>query len=153
MVSEVTVDGDDADQVDHRTDPQVPVPGADQDGHDRRHFPGRFQRGGHRSPCTEETGIPFCTVTRDRPDIDSMRAALQKHFPDWEDRLSVVERHSSPRSRPSTDQCSLRSPATSIGDMRELMRGSTVLGAIPEPIRMAHLIAAALVKGESKGNP
>ncbi len=101
----------------------------------------------------EETGIPFCTVTRDRPDIDSMSAALQKHFPDWQDRLDVVERH--PLTEVETEHGPVFASVAgaSIGDMRELIRGSTVLGAIPEPIRLAHLIAAALVKGESKGNP
>ena len=39
-----------------------------------------------------------------------------------------------------------------IGEAGELLRGSTVLGAMPEPIRLAHLIATAKVKGESKGN-
>ena len=41
----------------------------------------------------------------------------------------------------------------STDDVVELLHGSTVQGVDPEPLRLAHLIATALVKGESKGNP
>jgi endonuclease V-like protein UPF0215 family len=36
-------------------------------------------------------------------------------------------------------------------EFEELISLSTVRGVVPEPVRMAHLIAAAMAKGESHG--
>ncbi|HEY5539301.1 MAG TPA: DUF99 family protein, partial [Thermoplasmata archaeon] len=36
-------------------------------------------------------------------------------------------------------------------ELRSAIRRCTVRGALPEPLRIAHLIATALVRGESKG--
>jgi hypothetical protein len=36
-------------------------------------------------------------------------------------------------------------------EAKELVRKTTVRGVIPEPIRMAHIIASGIVKGESRG--
>jgi endonuclease V-like protein UPF0215 family len=100
-----------------------------------------------------DTGIPFCTVTRDRPDIDSMRNALQKHFPDWRRRVEIVERHELFEVSTSHGSIFVSTAGTSIEEAKQMIRGSTVLGALPEPIRLAHLVATAMVRGESKGNP
>lgn len=152
MISEVTIDGDDADQVlidlISRSRYQEQIKLVMIDG---------TSFGGFNvvdiDSLSKETGIPFCTVTRDRPDIDSMRAALKKHFPDWQRRSDVVERHEliEVRTKHGSIFASMAGASTEV--MEELLRGSTVQAAIPEPIRLAHLIAAALVKGESKGNP
>ena len=37
-----------------------------------------------------ELDVPVITVTRDRPDMDSIRAALSKYFEDWEKRFATV---------------------------------------------------------------
>ena len=101
----------------------------------------------------DATGIPFCTVTRDKPDIDAMRSALQKHFPDWRRRLEIVERH--PLNEMGTKHSSIYVSVVgcSTSETEELLRASTVQGSMPEPLRLAHLVATAMVKGESKGNP
>jgi len=38
-----------------------------------------------------------------------------------------------------------------MSELREVIDLSTVRGALPEPLRIAHLIATALAKGESHG--
>lgn len=152
MVSEATVDGEDADQV--ITDlitrsryreqiKMVMVDGTSVGGFNVIDI----------DRLSKDTGIPFCTVTRDRPDLASMKAALQKHFPDWQRRYSIVERQELFEVQTRHGPIFASVAGTSKEEMEGLLRGSTVLGAIPEPIRMAHLIAAAIVKGESKGNP
>ncbi|HEY3419438.1 MAG TPA: DUF99 family protein [Methanomassiliicoccales archaeon] len=152
IVSEVTVDGDDADQV--ITDlilrsryreqiRMVMIDGTSLGGFNVVDI----------DRLSKDTGIPFCTVTRDRPDIDSMRGALQKHFPDWQRRMEIVERHRPVPVQTGHGPIFASITGASSAEMEELLRGSTIQGAIPEPIRMAHLIAAAMVKGESKGNP
>lgn len=99
----------------------------------------------------ERTGLPVATVTRDEPSVADMEAALRKHFDDWERRLSLVTRWS-PR-RLGTGHKPLYASVVGMpwGEFEELVRMTTVRGAVPEPVRMAHLIAAAMVRGESRG--
>ncbi len=39
----------------------------------------------------------------------------------------------------------------SLADARELVRGATLHGNVPEPLRLAHLIAGGIVTGKSRG--
>lgn len=96
-------------------------------------------------------GIPVITVTRDRPDMQSIRAALSKYFDDWERRLGTISK--SPLIEMTTDNNPIFVGYAGIAESKvlELVRATTVRGAIPEPIRMAHIIASGIVKGESKG--
>jgi endonuclease V-like protein UPF0215 family len=152
MVSEVTVDGDDAEQaitdliLKSRYREQIRMVMID-----------GTSLGGFNvfdiDRLSKTTGMPFCTVTRDLPDLDAMKVALQKHFPDWERRWDIVKKHELVPIPTGHGPVFASVAGASTAEMKELLRGSTVLGAIPEPIRLAHLIAAALVKGESKGNP
>ena len=150
MTSEVTVDGDDADQavldMISRSRYQEQIRLVMIDG---------TSFGGFNLVDIDQlfgsTGIPFCTVTRNRPDIESMKSALQKHFLDWQRRLEIVERHNLVEIGTIHGPIFVSFVGSSIDELKALIKGSTVLGAIPEPIRLAHLVAAAIVKGESKG--
>lgn len=95
--------------------------------------------------------IPLLTVTRDEPDFGKIKAALMKHFPDWRERYSLLTRLELKQIK--TEHKSLYASGIGISwpEFEELVRLSTVRGAVPEPVRMAHLIAAAMVKGESYG--
>lgn len=99
----------------------------------------------------ETTGVPFATVTRDPPDMEAIEKALRIHFDDWERRLEVIRRH--PVLEFSTDHKPIFVTLAGIeeGEARSLIRGCTIRGALPEPIRVAHLIATAMARGESKG--
>lgn len=96
-------------------------------------------------------GSPVIAVTRDRPDFAKMKAALEKHVADWEPRWRLLDEA---RIRP------LRNGeytvwATFAGcDEAEATRltvKATSVGAIPEPVRLAHVIASGVVRGESRG--
>jgi len=97
--------------------------------------------------------VPVITVTRDRPDLEKMRSALEKHFPDWQARYKLITnielRRLSTEHKPLF-ACGVGLSWTELEDMVKL---STVRGAVPEPLRMAHLIAAGVVRGESYGRP
>lgn len=97
------------------------------------------------------TGVPVATVTRDEPDMGEIEAALRKHFPDWERRLSLVKRV--PLRPLDTGHNPLHASVLGMewDDLVGLARSTTVRGALPEPVRIAHLVAAAMVKGESRG--
>lgn len=95
--------------------------------------------------------VPVLTVTRDKPDLKEMKNALMKHFDDWKERYALVTRHEL-REIP-TEHKPLYASGVGLewAEFEELVRLSTVRGAIPEPLRMAHLIASAVARGESHG--
>ncbi len=98
-----------------------------------------------------ELGVPVITVTRDRPDLEKVRTALMKHFPDWETRYSMMTRLE--LREIGTRQKPIYACVAGL-DWKETVRlvaQSTVRGSVPEPIRVAHLISSALVRGESYG--
>ncbi len=97
-----------------------------------------------------DTGVACATVTRGLPDYGSMEKALRAHFRDWEERIEVIRRH--PLYRLGGRR-SIYAAATgiSIDDLEMIIEESTVSGSLPEPLRIAHLISSAMVRGESHG--
>ncbi|MCE5296976.1 MAG: DUF99 family protein [Euryarchaeota archaeon] len=100
----------------------------------------------------ERTGIPVATVTRDLPDTEEMSTALKKHFTDWERRLDIIGGRELRMVATKHSPLFVSSVGLSEGELVRTMEGCTVLGVLPEPIRVAHLIATAIVRGESKGD-
>jgi len=98
-----------------------------------------------------ETGIPCVTVTRDPPDMVEIGRALKAHFPDWEERLETIAKQELTAIPTPHNPIFISVAGTSVEVASRLIRECTVRGNIPEPIRIAHLIASAVVKGESKG--
>lgn len=96
-------------------------------------------------------GWPVLTVTRDPPDKEAIEAALRKHFPDAEARLALLQRHPLERVATAHNPVWVKHVGMPLADAAELVRRTTVRGALPEPLRLAHLIAAALRNGESRG--
>lgn len=98
-----------------------------------------------------ELDVPLVTVTRRAPDLEAIRGALRRKFEDWEDRWSLIEGHRIEEVK--TRHTPLR--VTYVGATRhevvEALTLTTIRGALPEPLRVAHLVAAATVKGESHG--
>jgi len=103
------------------------------------------------SKVHDQTGLAVATVTREPPDFGSMEQALRKHFDDWESRLKVIKRH--PLFRVSTGHKPLYASVAGMDEnsAKGLIQASVVRGAVPEPVRIAHLIASALERGESRG--
>lgn len=99
----------------------------------------------------QATGVPCATVTRELPDFTSMEDALRAHFPDWRARLAVIKRN--PLFKVGAKNHSLYATAVGMdGDTLDaVIRECTVQGALPEPLRIAHLISSAMVRGESHG--
>jgi uncharacterized protein len=100
---------------------------------------------------SEATQIPVITVTRDKPDQKKIKHALQKNFKDWEIRWDVLQKgrlHKIPTSHnPMYIKCS----RLSLEEAKEIINISTIRGVLPEPIRVAHLIASGITRGESYG--
>jgi endonuclease V-like protein UPF0215 family len=99
----------------------------------------------------EELGVPVATVTRDEPDLRSMQAALKAKFPDWERRYELIVCTELNRVETQHKPVYVQVVGEELVNIKELITRSTVLGALPEPIRIAHLIATAIKTGESHG--
>lgn len=98
------------------------------------------------------TGIPVATITRDKPDLAEMKAALRKHFDDWEQRLEILSRAKLVEVSTEHRPIHVDYEGIEFDELVRVIRGCTVLGALPEPLRISHLIATAMVRGESKGD-
>ena len=99
----------------------------------------------------EDTGLPVVSVTRRAPDTAAMVRALKRRFEDWEVRAAVVLREKPLAVRTAHRPLYVNVAGVSAKEAGEAIRISIVRGNLPEPIRMAHLIAAAYRRGESRG--
>lgn len=100
---------------------------------------------------SEQLGVPVMTVSRDEPDMGAIRSALKAHFPDWERRFEIISRnHVRPVEVPD-GRVYVTSEGIEEREADAMVRRCTVRGCLPEPVRLAHLVATALVRGESRG--
>jgi uncharacterized protein len=99
----------------------------------------------------QKTNLPVITITRDKPDLPSIKQALQNHFSDWKERFNLIL--SSPVSMCETkhNPIFITRAGIEFEKAKEIITLSTIRGVIPEPIRIAHLIASGVVRGESYG--
>jgi endonuclease V-like protein UPF0215 family len=99
----------------------------------------------------ESVDIPIVTITRDEPDLPAMEMALKKHFPDWERRLSVITKGELVELETEHKPIFVKSRGMELDELKKIIKQATVRGALPEALRVAHLIAAGVVAGESRG--
>jgi endonuclease V-like protein UPF0215 family len=93
------------------------------------------------------TDVPVISVNRRDPRDHQLERALRAAG--LEERLSIVER--SPRAvRPGT-RVYLSCAGTSPEEAAQLLRSCTRKSDLPEPLRVAHLIARAVTTGQSRG--
>jgi endonuclease V-like protein UPF0215 family len=103
----------------------------------------------HRIAAATDTGV--IAVSRNEPDIDRMQNGLQ-HVADTAKRLDLVRKAGDAKTR-TTEQGTVYFQHTGIDEeqAREVLAVATNRSMIPEPVRVAHIIAGALKNGESKG--
>jgi len=99
----------------------------------------------------EKTQIPVITITRDKPDFEKIKIALQKNFNDWEKRFNLIIKGELKKIRTKHNPIYIKIVGLSINEAKEIIKISTIRGVIPEPIRVAHLIASGITRGESYG--
>lgn len=102
----------------------------------------------------QETGVPVIVIMRKYPDLSGIKMALKK-FPDWEERwnhiLEAGEIYKIDKIH-NQEPIYMQTSGISQEDAQKIVVLSTTRSAIPEPIRAAHIIAAGVTTGESKGN-
>ncbi|TFH87320.1 DUF99 family protein [Billgrantia azerbaijanica] len=93
-------------------------------------------------------GLPVLVVARRAPRREALRAALLAHIADGERKWASIEALGpmEPLGGVHVQRCGL-----SRDEAFRVLRETAIHGAIPEPLRTAHLIAGALATGESRG--
>jgi len=97
------------------------------------------------------TDVPVITITRDEPDFDKIKLALEKNFDDWKKRLGVMQKGKLFKIETQHNPIFVKYIGLSLDETKEIIKLSTIRGVIPEPIRVAHLIASGVTRGESYG--
>ncbi len=98
-----------------------------------------------------DAATPVVTVTRGVPDLVAMRRALDAHHADAERRWRLIA--GVPTRTVPTEGVPLTVGAAgcSLDAAVEIVARTTVRGLVPEPLRLAHLIATGVFRGESRG--
>ena len=99
-----------------------------------------------------ETELPVIVVTRDMPDFKEIRGAL-RNLPDSGVRWKMMKDAGEPKAVETRDskQVFIQTAGINFKDAEAIVKLSATRSLIPEPIRVAHLIAQGIVSGESKG--
>jgi len=98
-----------------------------------------------------QTGIPVIVIMRKFPDFPKIKKALLK-FEDHQKRWNHILNAGEVYKINNKETIYIQICGIDLEDAEEIVRLSTTRSAIPEPIRAAHLIAAGVETGESKGS-
>jgi endonuclease V-like protein UPF0215 family len=95
-----------------------------------------------------ELGVPVVVVSRREPDMTAVRRALLSHIPEGRDKWEVIR-----RLGPMEPCAGVYVQRVGIGGeaAESVVRRLSAHSRLPEPLRVAHLIAGALAYGESRG--
>ena len=98
-----------------------------------------------------DLAAPVIALARDRPDFAKMRAALEKHVAEWEGKWRLLDEARLTPLRNGDYTVWGTFGGCDAAQAARLTTAATVLGAVPEPVRLAHVIAGGVVRGESRG--
>ncbi len=98
----------------------------------------------------EKTGVPVIAVMRKTPDFDKIKKALD-NFPDGKQKWEIIQKAGPIYPVKSKETIYMQINGMGVDDALKIVKLSTTHSALPEPVRTAHLIAAGVKEGESKG--
>lgn len=93
-------------------------------------------------------GVPVIVVSRRRPDFAGIRRALLDHVPGGARKWRRVEAAGPVEA---LDTVYVQRAGATFSEARELIRTLRVHSAVPEPLRVAHMVAGGVTLGESRG--
>jgi len=104
------------------------------------------------SKLYEKTNLPVIIIIRRKPNLKEIENAL-KNLDNFEKRIKCIKNAGEIKSFKieKNKKIYYQSIGLKTQDVKKILKVSCIHGLIPEPIRVAHLIAGAIVKGESKG--
>lgn len=98
-----------------------------------------------------KTKIPVIVIMRRVPDFKKIKKALTR-FKDHKERWECILDAGTVYKIENKEQVYIQIHGIDLEDAEEIVALSTTRSAIPEPIRAAHIIAAGVETGESKGS-
>lgn len=99
----------------------------------------------------EKTELPVIVINRKIPNLERVKNAL-KNFENFEERWNMILNAGKIKEcRIKDKKVYYQSIGLSDDDTKEIIVLSSTRSFIPEPLRVAHIIATAFVKGESGG--
>lgn len=98
-----------------------------------------------------KTGVPVIVIMRSYPDFEKIKSAL-KNFHDGDDRWEIIKR-AGDIEKISGKKNSVYIQRAGIGleTVKKIIQLTSIRSNIPEPLRVAHLIATGIIMGESRG--
>jgi len=91
---------------------------------------------------------PVLIVARNKPEPEKMKKALLNKIPGGQKKWKLVEKLG---PMEPCGHCYIQRIGISKEDAQKVVECTTLYGHIPEPLRIAHLIAGALITGVSSG--
>ncbi|NMC60099.1 MAG: DUF99 family protein [Candidatus Methanofastidiosa archaeon] len=103
---------------------------------------------------SRNTNLPVVVVMRKMPDLNSIEKALE-NINKKQERVSIIEKAGKIYSGKVQENSDIffQFKGLEEEDARELIRISSMHSNIPEPLRVAHIIATGVVRGESTKKP
>jgi len=100
----------------------------------------------------KKTNLPVLVINRKKPEITKFKNAL-KNFKNYKKRLEIMENAGETKVLKIEKHKNLYYQCIGLdkNEIEKIIKMSCIHSLIPEPLRVAHLIASAIVKGESKG--
>ena len=92
------------------------------------------------------TGIPVVTVTREKPDLDRIHSALV-NLPAGELRWRIINEAGAPselETRNAGAKIYVQTAGIQKDDAERIIRFTSTRSSIPEPLRVAHIVASGL---------
>jgi endonuclease V-like protein UPF0215 family len=95
--------------------------------------------------------VPVIVISREKPDNASVKRALKKHFPDWKPRWKLVKnlgRIHKFAPKPTEPPLYFEVVGISALEAKRIISSYCVTSRVPEPVRVAAILARGLALGE-----
>jgi len=96
--------------------------------------------------------LPVIAVTRDKPDFDDIRKALQ-NLPNSQQRWRAIEKAGKiikVRTRNGEEPVYVHAAGISEEDAKRILKSTSTRSNVPEALRVAHIIASGLTQGRAQ---
>lgn len=98
---------------------------------------------------SEKFGAPVIVISRRKPNNVAVKSALMRHFKDWKQRWAIIERLgpiAKVISKPGEAPIYMEVMRADSAWARKVVRKLSVISRVPEPVRVARLIAHGLTQ-------
>ncbi len=99
----------------------------------------------------ELTGLPVISITREKPSLEEVKDALSNLQSKEERWNSILQAGEIIKTRIRNSDLYMQIAGISKEDADEIVRTSCTRGNIPEPLRVAHVVASGLAEASGRG--